>query len=108
MTSDGGYIFSGRKTDKTWLVKLRAELGTAEITKNTVSIFPNPVRDILNIKSDKEIESVSVFDISGQKIISDAKANKQQLNVSRLTSGTYLLNIKYQTGETETIKIIKE
>ena len=108
VTSDGGYIFSGRKTDKTWLVKLRAELGTAEITKNTVSIFPNPVRDILNIKSDKEIESVSVFDISGQKIISDAKANKQQLNVSRLTSGTYLLNIKYQTGETETIKILKE
>ncbi|QIG88738.1 T9SS type A sorting domain-containing protein [Chryseobacterium sp. POL2] len=107
-TKDGGLIVGGSKNGNAWLVKLGGTLGTNESSKNKVTIYPNPVKDLLNISSENKIESVNVFNLAGQKSLSNPQLINGQLNVSQLTSGTYLLDITYQNGETETVKIIKK
>ncbi|MCC6383573.1 MAG: T9SS type A sorting domain-containing protein [Bacteroidia bacterium] len=71
----------------------------------SLSVFPNPVSDILYFKhplnSDYRVE---LTDLSGRLLIHDSNVN--QLPVSKLTKGTYLLRIITGT-DTSVSKIIK-
>jgi len=108
ITNDGGYIAAGMKNGKAWLVKLGGSLGTDEISKNKVSLYPNPVKDMLHISSEKEIESVNIFNMTGQKAAIPMVVVSKQINTSSLAPGTYLVQIKFKDGETRTEKIIKK
>ncbi|MCW3161854.1 T9SS type A sorting domain-containing protein [Chryseobacterium oryctis] len=72
-------------------------LSVKDITKkDIVSIYPNPVSDILNIsaKLEKE-EKVEIFNIEGRKVLETTISNdKNKINVSNLTTGDYILTIK--------------
>ncbi len=85
-------------------------LESKEKTKSFV-VYPNPVAGtliILNTKN-KIIQSVSLQTIDGRllKTWSENEA-KLPLNLEKLTTGNYFLNISIQSGETETYKIIKK
>jgi len=62
---------------------------------NNLLIYPNPIKERLTIKSNDTIQSVTVFDISGKKII-DFFANNTEINLNfeSLKNGLYILNIK--------------
>ena len=69
-------------------------------TSSKLSVYPNPVKDVLTIKGD--YNSVDVYDVFGKIVLSsDAK---QTINVSSLNSGVYMLNINTEKG-TATQKI---
>ncbi|AYZ12274.1 T9SS C-terminal target domain-containing protein [Chryseobacterium arthrosphaerae] len=72
-------------------------LSTKEIKKEQpVSIYPNPVSDFLNIslKGNKE-EKVEIYNMEGRKVIDAAVGNgRNQINVSRLQPGSYIITIK--------------
>lgn len=80
-------------------------LATSEISKSQTSIFPNPTKGEVNIKTDKKIKSTSVLDLSG-KVIS--RGNSEKVNLNSVTKGTYLLQIEFTDGSTKTEKIIKD
>lgn len=69
---------------------------------NSISIFPNPVTDIINIKYDKKIEEIIIFDILG-KIVLNPTLTNDKINVSTLSSGLYLLSI-----QTNGVKVTKK
>ncbi len=71
-----------------------------------LSVFPNPVSEVLNLKSDKEITGVTVIDLSG-KIIKREKG-VSQINVSNLAKGTYVVQAAYKNGSVENTKFIKK
>lgn len=72
-------------------------------TDNEITIYPNPVEDILYIISEKDIDaSIKVYDLLGHNWI-NTKASKQ-LTVSNLPSGIYYLVI----DDNATIKFIKK
>ena len=74
--------------------------------ENNRRVFPNPVKDIININFEEKISQVEIFSVSGQ-LIKSIQNNIKQINVSDLKKGVYLLKIK--SGETEeTFKIVKE
>ena len=52
-------------------------------------IFPNPVEDVLNIKSTSTIKNIQVFNMSGQLIMKTEAA--KNIDVSALTPGMYTL-----------------
>lgn len=54
-------------------------------------IYPNPVSSILTIKSEKNIEVIEVFDALGRLVMT--KNSEQNIDVSYLESGTYLIKI---------------
>jgi hypothetical protein len=73
-----------------------------------ISVFPNPVKDVLNIltQNDSPISSIQVYDILGRLVLEE-KHDFNQVDVSNLGSG--VLFVKIQTTEgVVTKKIIKE
>lgn len=69
-----------------------------------ISIYPNPTQHELHIQTNERIEQVEVSDITG-KVLFNTKENN--IPVSGLEAGTYLIQIKTQT-HTETQSFIKQ
>lgn len=71
-------------------------------------VYPNPVKDILNISLDQGITGVSVYNLLGQQVITKSlDANEAGIDMSGLASGAYLVSIQSE-GKIKTVKIIKE
>jgi len=78
----------------TYTTTVRGVLATAEIKtdKENVSIYPNPVQDVLYIKSNDEIVKAEVYDAAGRILITTSvKGNT--INVSELAKGNYIIKL---------------
>jgi len=61
----------------------------------TLNMYPNPVSDMLNISSQNTINTVEIFNVLGQKVISrQVEDTSAEIDVSNLNAGIYL--IKYE------------
>lgn len=83
-------------------------LGVEDLDSFAFTYHPNPVKDVLNISSKSNVESVSVFNVIGQQLINDLKVTNGQMDVSSLTPGTYVFKVMFEEGQIETFKIIKK
>ncbi len=65
-----------------------------------ISIYPNPVKDVLFIESsDIEISSFSIYSIDGAKVVeSIVGIESNKLNVSNLPKGIYLIDLYTKEG----------
>ena len=80
----------GKLVEKTVTVNSSAStLATAEVKKLEFGIYPNPVTDMLTLKTQEKIQSVSIYDASGKAI--NVTLNNGQINVSMLPNGIYIL-----------------
>ena len=79
---------------------------TYEIGNSTINIFPNPTIDEINLSITGNLSfKTNLFDLNGKLLIS--KENSNKINVTKLPSGTYLLEIKDQkTGQKIVEKVI--
>lgn len=70
-------------------------------------VYPNPVKDVLNLSSDNTITSASVYNLLGQELaVKTINAKEGTIDVSGLQSGTYFVKI-YSDTFVKTWKIIK-
>lgn len=107
----GFYAFSDANMYSVFIDNIcieESEMSVNDSALSSISIYPNPVKDILNISAKKEVKSVSVFDLSGQKIIADAKVPNGQINVSALISGIYIFHFTLESGQVEAFRVIKK
>jgi len=75
---------------------------------NSVSIYPNPANDYINISSEETIRSIAIYNISGKEILKiSSSVKKEKININNLPTGTYLINIISDTKNT-TLKIEKK
>jgi len=97
-------------SQKYWKVYLNnsPNLGNSEFEgiTNHITIYPNPVKDVLNIDFNTGTASCEIFDMQGKMVLKLASGNTQ-FNVSNLPKGIYTLEIT-DLGQTKTYKIIKE
>lgn len=70
-----------------------------------VALYPNPIKDVLNIETALELQSVEIYNIQGQKVLS---SNQKQINVADLATGMYIVRIQDENNAVETKKIIKQ
>jgi hypothetical protein len=83
-------------------------LSTQENNLSQVSIYPNPVSDILNIHSKMNINKLEVYNVSGQKVLTKQNVQgNQQINTSALQSGVYFI-LLISENDSKTIKLIKK
>ncbi|WP_164463243.1 T9SS type A sorting domain-containing protein [Chryseobacterium sp. G0201] len=83
-------------------------LGTSEVaTKKSLSVYPNPFRDVLYISDLKDVKSVTVNDVSG-RVVKLIDNPGKELNLSTLNSGLYLLSITFKDGSKSITKVIKQ
>ena len=84
-------------------------LGTSSVKiDDRLNIYPNPVKDVLHVKSDKEYTSYSIYNMAGQMVASEKMSGKSGMNVSRLPVGQYLLKLTDKNGNTEASQFIKK
>ena len=89
------YYGAGRVNANNALLAAQATLSTATVVlDNEIAVYPNPTNGILFLKSAISTESfyVSVFDVSGRAIRNNIRV-KDQIDVSLLKSGIYILQI---------------
>ena len=68
--------------------------GITKIGNSKITIFPNPVKDVITINYEREpIESYEIFDVTGQVIQSNSMINGNQIDVSNLSKGVYCLRL---------------
>lgn len=72
-----------------------------------ISIYPNPVEDILYIHSNDTINEVSIFDSIGQ-LVEIFKDSPTSISTHQLSTGVYVLKIKTQGHAVEYRKFIKK
>lgn len=85
-----------------------SNLATTKANKEEISIYPNPVKEVLNINLASKNGSVKIFDMSG-KLVKTAEANKSAaINVSSLSKGLYIVEITTDGNNKVTKKMIKE
>lgn len=61
---------------------------------NSIHIYPNPAADFIQIsnKTGNRTLLISIFDLSGRKILSEKSVNNE-LNISEIKDGTYIISI---------------
>lgn len=81
--------------------------GNVAIIKN-IEIFPNPVAEILNIKSENNICEAVIYDISGRMLISVKGENITGISTQNISAGSYLLICTDKNGVPFVNKFVKE
>ncbi len=90
-------------------LNITTALGTAEqVNNHTITIYPNPVKDILNIKSnDNGATDYKIYNAAGQ-IVTTGKLIDNKIDVNKIPTGNYILELVNKNGETSTQKFIKK
>ena len=88
-------------------VSVTAVLSNEKFDSNSISIYPNPTSNVLNISSTNNIEinNISITDLNGRTIKNVNATNS--INVSDLNAGVYFITIETTEGKS-TKKFIKE
>lgn len=98
---DAAKKFSDKSQEKELAV-----LDVADVKNTTVSFYPNPVKDVLNVKSTSKIKTHKVYNLAGQNV--NAKLTSDStIDFSRLEKGVYIVEIQLENGKKTTQKVIK-
>jgi hypothetical protein len=68
---------------------------------STITIFPNPTSNYIQLSSTKNIESIEILNLSGVKVL-QKNSFLERVNVERLSAGIYF--VKVRTNNDEAIK----
>ena len=66
-----------------------------------LAVYPNPVKDVLNIATDKPVHSIRIYNVYGTEVAQ--AANTKSINVSHLPAGVYMVR-----ADGKVTRIIKE
>lgn len=73
-----------------------------------ISLYPNPVSDILNIEATNQMDEIVIYDIKGSIVlVTNLEKVNAKLNLEMLKSGVYFVHIESQ-GKMSIYKIIKK
>jgi len=84
------YVFETKVNNNT------TNVNTITNKEQEIIIYPNPVSNIIHIKSEKLIKNITIYNSLGQTVKKMAMVNKnvKDIDVSDLTKGTYFINVK--------------
>jgi hypothetical protein len=73
-----------------------------------IDLYPNPAKDLLNISSIKNVNSIIIFNSFGLLVKQIDNKNMTKINVKDLTSGLYFFQIQLDDKSVLTKKVIVE
>jgi hypothetical protein len=69
--------------------------GIEELAVNALQVYPNPVKDILNIRNDEGNATISIIDLTGKVMLNIATSDaNSKVNVSDLAPGIYVVQLR--------------
>lgn len=88
-------------------VMTQGTLTISDVTRKEVKIYPNPFKDVIHLDNSEAIKSVTVSDFSGRKLKTINEVSNE-LKLSELKKGNYILTIDYKDGSKNQSKVIKD
>ena len=93
--------------DDVTLFKGEITQSTNDFEASKFSVFPNPVKDVLNIKSANAVDNVTVYDILGKVVLQEnPRTISPTINMSGLATGSYLVKVTIGNAS-KTVKVLK-
>jgi hypothetical protein len=101
-------LFNGGNDQVAWSsAKGSLAVGIAENALEGFAYYPNPTNGSLSLKSVNNIESVALFNMLGQNVLSaKVGATTSDLDISALATGTYVMKVVVE-GQTGTFRVLK-
>ena len=88
-------------------VKAYAQTGVSSLADAGISLYPNPVKDIIRLNNLKDGSLIRVYDISGRMVLStETFASFESIDVKGLANGIYSISI-LNNGSNAVSKFIK-
>ncbi|WP_223033756.1 fibronectin type III domain-containing protein [Hanstruepera marina] len=103
-----GSATTPRGETEDYTVNVNATLSTTDLdTGLTFTYYPNPVTNSLVLKAQKDIESLSIYNMLGQEVLRTVpNSTGTEVNMSALQTGTYFVKVTID-NVTETVRILK-
>ena len=104
--SDGKIIIAGAFTSYNGTAKNRlaringTTLKSTSFENSTIFLYPNPTSSFVNIKTNDNIDSISVYNLLGQLVLESM--GSETINVQSLDFGQYIM--KLTSGNTSQIR----
>jgi len=75
-------------------------VGINELSNGTLSLYPNPATEVVNIVSSNDIKTIEVLNYIGQTIYTNKNMDQKtaQLNVTGFRSGVYFVKVTTTSG----------
>ena len=67
-------------------------------------IYPNPSNGRFNIQSSESIETLNVFDLRGNLVLTSQR--RPSFDISHLAKGTYIMQVQLTNGAIQTSKVV--
>lgn len=91
-----------------YIVTVVGVAGVNEPAKSNFTYFPNPVEDVLTIKTSKNIVSVTAYNLLGQEVLRNKHVTDGNIDVSSLDAGVFIFRVTLDGGQVENFKVIKK
>ncbi len=83
--------------------------GLSEQINHPFESYPNPVQSDLFISSENIIQSAAIYALSGELILNkNVQSTQQQIDLSFINHGLYVLVLSFEDGSTSTQKLVIE
>lgn len=94
---NGGFILEVQDTTT-------LSVNDIDATTDEIRMFPNPAQHQLHVQAPTNVEQISIYDLSGKRILSreNLRSNFETVSLTALSSGMYMVQIK--TARTTTLK----
>lgn len=109
-STSGAWVVDGTGAELVYEIVATCEtLGVSDMDSFDFAYYPNPVKNELNISSQKSVKSVMVYNLAGQQV-STQKMNQTNgtVNTASLAPGVYIFKALLEGGQVETFKVIKK
>ena len=98
---DGMFIVRTSINSEEEIIRIVKDSAATSITplsnNKSVTLFPNPTKDHVNIKSNEQIETISIYNSQGTLVLIKETSNLKQsgfLDIRNLPTGMYIVRIK--------------
>lgn len=100
-----GAVYDGLEEQRDTVFAEFSTVGIEELQQAyQVSVYPNPVSDVLNIKGD--YVSFMLVDMNGRVLMRDVR-NTESVSLAGLNDGVYFMLITLPNGDKRSVKVIK-
>ena len=89
-------------TPQSWNISANIPLNVNNLNADSVTIYPVPLKETLNIANAKDIKYVTIYSIDGVKQL---QSHDSIIDISKLVNGIYIIEISYGEKTTRILSV---
>jgi hypothetical protein len=104
---DDACLAGTRAEAEDYKITIDSSLGMDTLSTSNFTYFPNPVNNVLSIKAQASIDSITVYNMLGQTVVrSTPNTTTTAVDMSELQTGAYFVQVAINNS-IETVRVLK-